>query len=108
MLPPWIRAPFEMVEAEFGFELLILLFDRPALMRESDHLLHRCAGGQIHEEVFRAWRGAEVLFAQEPDLGSQSSIAPVVGRGDAHGGEPGRPRAIRAVAPRDPSPCARG
>src|SRR3954470_20275996 len=105
MLPPWVRAPFEMVEAEFGLELLILLFDRPALMRESDQLLHRCAGGQVHEEVFRPRRGAEILFAQEPDLGRQPSIAPVVGRRDAHGGEPGRPRAIRPVAPRYPSPC---
>src|SRR3954468_7976611 len=50
MLPPWIRAPFEMVEAEFGLEFLILLFDRPALMRESDQLLHRCAGGSVGPE----------------------------------------------------------
>src|SRR5438093_11866275 len=108
MLPPWIRAPFEMIEAEFGLELLILLLDRPALMRESDQLLHRCARGQVDEEVLRARRGAEILFAQEPDLGRQPSIAPVVGRGDAHGGEPGRPPAIRSVAPGHPSPGARG
>src|SRR5438128_10964158 len=107
MLPPWIRTSFEMVEAEFGLELLILLLDRPALMRESDQLLHRCAGGQVHEEIFRARRGAEILFAQEPDLGCQP-IAPVVCRRDAHGGESGGPGAIRPVAPRHPSPCARG
>ena len=106
MLPSWIGTAFEMVEAEFGLELLILLFDRPALMRESDQLLDRRGGGQVDEKVFRARCRAEILFAQKPDLGSQPSIAPVVCRSDAHGGEPGRPRAIRPVAPRHPSPRA--
>jgi hypothetical protein len=32
MLPPRIRAAFEMVEAEFGLEFLVLLLDGPALM----------------------------------------------------------------------------
>src|SRR5213593_387780 len=107
MLPPWITTSFEMVEAEFGLELLILLLDRPALMCESDQRLHRCAGGQVHEEIFRARRGAEILFAQQPHLGGQPSIAPVVGGRDADRREAGGPRAIRAVAPRHPSPGAR-
>ena len=108
MLPAGIRAAFEVVEAEFGFELLILLLDRPALMRESDQLLQRRRGRQMDEEVFGARRGAEILFAQQPDLGRQSSIAPVVGGRDADGREARRPRAIRAVAPGHPSPRARG
>ena len=87
---------------------MVLLLDRPALMRESDQLLHRRGGRQIDEEVFGAWRGAQILFAQEPDLGSQPSIAPVVGGGDADGREAGRPGAIRPVAPGHPSPRARG
>src|SRR5215212_7201181 len=101
MLPPGIRAAFEMVEAEFGLELLILLLDRPTLMRESDQLLDRRAGRQVHEEVLRPRRGAEILFAQEPDFRGQMSIAPVVGGGDADGGEASRPWTIRAVAPSD-------
>ena len=34
MLPARIRATFEVVEAEFGLELLTLLLDRPGLMME--------------------------------------------------------------------------
>ena len=78
MLPPRIRAAFEMVEAEFGLEFLVLLLDRPALMRESDQLLEQRGGGQVDEKVFGARRGTQILFAQEPDLGRQPSIAPVV------------------------------
>src|SRR5437867_2419713 len=95
-----------MVEAEFGLEFLILLLDRPALMREPDQLLHRRRGRQVDEEVFGAWRRAEVLFAQQPDLGCQSSIAPVVRGRDAHGREAGGPWTIGAVAPRHASPRA--
>src|SRR5438128_1866515 len=104
MLPPRIRAAFEVVEAEFGFELLILLLDRPALMRESDQLLHRRGRGHVDEKVFRARRGAEILFAQEPHLGCELSMAPVGGGRDTDSREAGRPRAIRTVAPRHPSP----
>ena len=69
MLPARIGAAFEVVEPEFGLELLVLLLDRPALVRESDQLLHRRRDRQIDEEVFGAWGGAQILFAQEPDLG---------------------------------------
>ncbi len=33
-LPAGLRTAFEVIEAEFVLEFLILLFDRPALMRE--------------------------------------------------------------------------
>ena len=79
-----------MIEAEFGLELLILLLDRPALMREADQLLDRRGSRQVDEEVLDARRGAQILFAQEPDFGSQPSIAPVVGGGDTDGREAGR------------------
>src|SRR3954468_8613776 len=32
VLPPRIRPALEVIEAEFGFEILIMLFDGPALM----------------------------------------------------------------------------
>ena len=32
VLPPGIRPTFEVIEPEFGLEILIVLFDRPALM----------------------------------------------------------------------------
>jgi hypothetical protein len=107
MLPPWIRATFEVVEAEFGLQFLILRLDRPALMCVSDQLFHRRGSGQVDEKVLGARCGAEILFAQEPHLGGEPSIAPVVGGCDADGREAGRPRAIRAVAPRHASPRAR-
>src|SRR3954463_5047804 len=106
MGPSRIRTAFEMVQAEFGFEFLILLLDRPALMREAHQLLDRRRGRQVDEEVFGARRRAEVLFAQEPDLWREASIAPVVGGGDADGREAGRPRPIGPVAPGHPSPRA--
>jgi len=67
-LPIWIRGTFEIVEAEFGLELSISLLHRPALMGGSEQLLHRCGGRQVREEILRARRAAEMLFAQEPHL----------------------------------------
>src|SRR4029450_4100943 len=59
-----------MVESELGFQFLILLFDRPALMRQLDRLLDGRGRRQVDEEVCRSWCRAEILFAQEPDLGA--------------------------------------
>jgi hypothetical protein len=39
MLPARERSALEVVEPQLGFELLILLLDRPALMRESNQLV---------------------------------------------------------------------
>src|SRR5437763_15108815 len=52
MLPPWLGAPFEMVEAELGFELLILRFDRPALMREWDTCFTDALAGRSTKKYF--------------------------------------------------------
>src|SRR5215208_400675 len=38
VLPARIRAAFEMVETEFGLEVLIVLFDRPAVMSQPHEL----------------------------------------------------------------------
>src|SRR3970040_455970 len=40
-VPAGIRASFEVVEAEFVFELLILLLDGPSLMRDPDQSRQR-------------------------------------------------------------------
>ena len=47
------------VEAEFGLEVLILLLDGPAVMRQADDLDQRRRRGQIDEIVFGARRGAD-------------------------------------------------
>src|SRR5574341_1329987 len=103
MMPARERSAFEMVEPQLGLELLILLLDRPALMRESNQLLERSGCGQIDEEVLDAWREPEVLFAQQPDFGGESTIPPFVGRRDPHRRKPGGPRPIGAIAPRHSS-----
>ena len=83
MVPAGIRAPFEMIETELGFEFLVLLFDRPPLMGEAHQLRERGSRRQVDEEVLDTRRQAQVLFAQEPDLGRESAVAPLVGRGHA-------------------------
>jgi len=57
-----------MIEAEFGLELLILLLDRPPLMRERTNASAR-RWRAIHKEVLRAVSRRD-LFAGEPDLGA--------------------------------------
>src|ERR1700752_1915572 len=104
MMPAGERSALEMVEPQLGFELLILLLDRPALMRKSNQLLERRGCGQIDEEVLDARREAEVLFAQQPDFGGESTIPPFVGRCHPHRRTPRGPRPIGAIAPRPSSP----
>ena len=41
MLPAGIRPALEMIEAQFGFEVLVVLLDGPALMRQSHELRQR-------------------------------------------------------------------
>ena len=41
VLPAGIPAALEVIESEFGFEVLIVLFDGPALMRQADQLCQR-------------------------------------------------------------------
>ena len=63
--------PFEMIEAEFVLQLLVLLLDRPALMRESHQGAQRGGGRQRDEVGLDARRRAEIAFAQQPDLGRE-------------------------------------
>ena len=53
MLPARIRPALEVIEPEFGFEVLVVLFDRPALMRQADELRQRGGRGQRDEVVLR-------------------------------------------------------
>ena len=54
MLPARIRPALEMIEAEFGFEVLIVLFDGPALMRQPHELWQRGGRRQRDEVVLAA------------------------------------------------------
>ena len=65
-LPPRQGAAFEVVEAEFVLELLILLLDRPALMRQAHQRAQRGGGGQVDQIVLGRGRSS-------PSARSQSS-----------------------------------
>src|SRR6266542_2518040 len=41
MLPAWVRPALEMIEAQFGFEVLVMLLDGPPLMRQPHELRER-------------------------------------------------------------------
>jgi hypothetical protein len=53
-LPARERAPFEVIEAEFVLEFLILLLDGPPLMREPDRPAQRRGRRQVDQAVFGA------------------------------------------------------
>ena len=80
MLPAGIGASFEMIEPEFGFEFLILLFDRPALMREGHQRAQRRLRRQMHEVVLDALGASGFFLAQQPDFGREVALAPRMGR----------------------------
>ena len=106
MLPPGIRPSLEVIEPEFGFEVLIVLFDRPALMRQADQLRQRRGRGERDEVVLAASRRAEASFAQQPDFWREPPLPPIGRRRDTPGREVRFPRGIGAVAPRHAVPRA--
>ncbi len=74
-------------------------------MRESDELRPGGGGRQVDEEVFGPRRRARVAFGQQPHLGGEPAVAPVVGRGHPQGHTLDRPAApAAAVAPADGPP----
>src|ERR1700687_1544891 len=108
MLPPLVTASFEVIEPKFVLEVLVLLLDGPALMREGHDLLEGGGRRQMHEEVLRDGLAAARTLAEQPHLGGQPAAAPWMGRGDAQGCKIRHPRRVVAVAPGDASPGARG
>ena len=74
VLPARIRAAFEMIEAEFGLEVLIVLFDRPAVMRQPHELRQRGRRRQRHEVVLAPPGGAEAALAQQPDFRGEPAM----------------------------------
>src|SRR5262245_13205374 len=56
VLPAGIAASFEMIEPKFALEFLILLLDRPSLMRERDQGAQRLICRQMDEVVLEPAR----------------------------------------------------
>ena len=52
MLPSRVRSPFEVIESQLGLEFLILLFDRPSLMRQFDEAPQPRAQREMDQVVF--------------------------------------------------------
>jgi hypothetical protein len=103
-LPPRQAAAFEVVEPNFVFEFLVLLLDRPTLMREADQLAQGDGGREVDQVIAEAIAAGQFPFAQQPDFGREPMLAPIVSRRDPDRTEAGPPRAIGAIAPRDESP----
>ena len=107
MMSPRIRSAFEVVEAQLALEFLVLLLDRPPLMRQGHQGAERGRGGQIDEVVLHSRFRGGLFFAPQPNLGCETGVPPVVGRGHAHRGESGGARRRRSIAPRDAAPVRR-
>jgi len=52
MMQPTPRTPFEMIEPQLFFELLIALFNLPPVMGPAEHLFDRGVERRITEIVF--------------------------------------------------------
>src|SRR5262245_36577670 len=103
-VPSEIAAALEMIEPELVLQFLILLFDGPPLMRQTDERFQRCRRRERDEVVLRSRSGAEPALAEQPDFRGQPACAPVVRWRDANSDNARVPRSIGAVAPTDGAP----
>jgi hypothetical protein len=97
-LPAGERAALEVIEPEFVFQFLILLLDRPALVRESHEGAQQRRGRQVHQVVFGAVARPPCAFAEQPHLRREPPVAPIVGGGDARRAEARARDRLGAVA----------
>src|SRR5260370_18420460 len=93
MVPPVVRAAFEVIQAEVVLELPIMLFDRPAAAREAHQVEERRRGGQIQQIGFARAAGRERALGEEPALGAPR-----------RGPHPPGPKAGGPPAPPSPGP----
>ena len=110
-LPAGKRAAFEVIEAEFVLQFLILLLDRPALMRRAAPACAatRSAGrcDQIAPWSAASRRGR--VRSSSQTSGASRRVAPVVrGRHAQRAQNRAAHGRLRAVAPRDEAPRAGG
>ncbi len=74
-VPAGIGAPDEIVQAEFGLQLGVLLLDRPALMGQAHECGQRGGDRQIDQVVLRFGGLAEIALAKQPDLGGHALVS---------------------------------
>src|SRR5260370_24149471 len=102
-------APFEMVQSELLLEFLIVALDAPSQFRHSDELPERRIGRQRGHEVLDRLGFALGPFDEQPLFRAQLG-SPIVTMSTAHtrGGETRAQSLIRAFAPDNVLPLARG
>ena len=94
---------FEVIGPELALEFLVLLFDRPSLMGQTDQGAQRRDGRQIHQVVPDAIAASQFPFAEQPDFGCESSFRTPIVRGcdpdRTEAGAPGRMVPLRLHGP---------
>jgi len=107
MMPARPRAAFEVIEAQFVFQLAVVLFDAPAAFRQADGApeAERLAR-QVGEPVLdRRRRRARPLDEQvHRGAGQQAAATDAVRRPEGRQREARAERALGAGAPRDHAP----
>src|SRR5271170_50484 len=98
-------APFEVPQAEFLFQFLVIAFDDPALFGQSGQISQADVGGQVREPVFARFSLVARPLDQQPlRLSRLWQFVIPMGRADAHSGEAGTQRTPCAFPPGDGFP----
>jgi hypothetical protein len=98
-------AAFEMAQAKFLLQFLVIAFGDPALFSERDQLVQRNAFRQVRHPVFARFGFPAGPFDQQPFLFSRlvELVIPMCGA-DAHAGNAGAQGAACAFPPSDGFP----
>lgn len=97
-------SPFEVIEAEFFFELLVRLFADPARFDRAGESLDRRVNGQIGEIVFSL--AIRAMLAHQPSFLTRHVLGPgradplgrSIGNAHSHGRKAGRQPSLGALA----------
>src|SRR4051812_24002116 len=98
-MEPTPGPPFEMIETQFFFQLLIPLFHRPSTLPQADRFPATRAGRQVRQSVLDGPVG--LLLDQQPDRFGPGAAAlpPVVAGPNADPGEAGGQLALGPFPP---------
>src|ERR671918_1494997 len=109
MVEPPPASPLEVIEAELVFELLVIAFDAPADLGESDEVGELDILRHGGEPVFRGPGLVGGPFDEQPFPGPRLAAQTGAMRGpDAHGREAGGQGALGPRAPADRLPRSLG
>ena len=105
-MEPSPASAFVMAEAEFLFQLLVVLFDDPALFGERDQMFQFCAGRQGRKPVLYGFGLRPGLFDYQPFLRMWLSLPVITMRwSDAHGSKPRTQFVLCPLTPVHRFPC---